>query len=798
MIMASYLDYAGRDGERSERWPNLREAAARSFMGQTAVIGRRPWLVIGFDGEMYELENEFGERMRTNQFEVIEHQSNNNRLVASTRIEGSPLDAGFTLVSCGCDVGALDFDRESYEWSVLTEKGDIIDIEARVAELEDADWKVADTLHNPDPDLARDTDVSEYYCPECGSPDIDFGDDVAYCLNCGWHGHQDEVHTDADRSYDHAEENPRLDPYDRDDWQHAGSMDKGSPYPENSEKNAPDHSPPNHKWPKKVNEIYNACMREDRGRGDTKEEKESSCAAIANAQYNKMKKGRSSGRAAEADAIEQDAAKARAAGDAKKAAELKDLADQKRVAKIVRRGDQYCVVSESGNKDLGCSDSMEGAKKRLKEVEYFKHQGNVAILDTFGANYDAIGDGPSDRLDNVKPLKCPNCGSHTVEMLNTEGDQFHCLACGKKFKHEVIKNPSAPKEKKGKTAGIPPAQGLEYYTPDAVAETLPVSHETGMKLWQLVTELEQQGQGAPIGGDRHDPYGEHGTPMVEDPYSQRDVISEGRGNMVSIWDRLTPAEQEEINAAYAKEFEGYWKGATFQLMDSDGNPVSSGHYYNLHGDKYKIPDVIKVLDITPEHVVATVDDNATPLKITSADVESNGYSFEKLPIYSNVEQHDLREAVSWLDGDLLSDQPVYDQPILRSEQRPDNAGPTYSPVTDRETEFTLPTPSGGTLWVRADNDGRVTGWSVPSFDGGPGQYSNRDLDHVQSMVDQERARAVRSEPSLAKTARRAFTPGEQKKLIEEKGNARNKDKLRLEDSHYTESAVEDDDLDFLF
>lgn len=37
---------------------------------------------------------------------------------------------------------------------------------------------------------------------------------------------------------------------------------KGSPYPENSEKNAPDHSAPGHHLPPKVNQIYNAIMRE--------------------------------------------------------------------------------------------------------------------------------------------------------------------------------------------------------------------------------------------------------------------------------------------------------------------------------------------------------------------------------------------------------------------------------------------------------------------------------------------------------------------------------------------------------
>lgn len=663
MIMATYLDYAGRDGERPERWPNLREAAARSYMGQTAVIGRRPWLVIGFDGEMYELENEFGEFMRSNKFEVLTYESENNKIVAATRSTGSPLVAGVKLASCGCLVGALDFDRDSYEWSVLTDEGGTIDMEARVTELEDADWRVSETLSYGDPELDAgrlEAEPGSYYCPECGSNSIDWGDDIAYCQDCGWHGSWDEVVTDQDRAYDHAEENPRLDPYDDHDWQYA-SMQKGSPYPENSDKNAPDHSPPKQDWPKKVNSIYNACMREGNGRGDTKEEKESSCAAIAWAQYKRMKKKENVGGNREL-----------------------------RYAKIVQEGGQFCVKSESGDKNLGCYDSKDEAVKRLRQVEHFKTQGTAALRDVYAE------EGISEREDALsEPLKCPNCGSHTVEMTNSADSQFHCKSCGNTFKHEVIKNPKAPKER---------------------------------------------------------------------------------------------------------------KGAAWQLVDSDGNPVSSGHYYNLHGDKYKIPDVIKVLDITGDHVVATVEDNPTPLKMSAEDIETNGYSFEKLPIYSNIEQHDLREAISWPD---VKNEAIT-QLGLGDEQYPARGTIDPSPKAIRDTfeaptqwgtqdqEFTLPTPSGGTLWVRADREGRVTGWSVPSFDGGPGQYSDRDLDRVQSMVDQARAQAVRTAPATAKTARRAFTPGEQKKLIEEKGSARNRDKLRLEDSHYTEASVEDDDLDFLF
>jgi hypothetical protein len=47
-------------------------------------------------------------------------------------------------------------------------------------------------------------------------------------------------------------------------------MQKGSPYPEHSYENAPDHSAPGHHLPEKVNAIYNACMRDNSDYGKEK------------------------------------------------------------------------------------------------------------------------------------------------------------------------------------------------------------------------------------------------------------------------------------------------------------------------------------------------------------------------------------------------------------------------------------------------------------------------------------------------------------------------------------------------
>ena len=48
-------------------------------------------------------------------------------------------------------------------------------------------------------------------------------------------------------------------------------------------------------------------------------------------------------------------------------------ADLKVIAKIVKRKNKYCVVSEKSGRNLGCYPSKEKAKKRLQQVEMFKH-----------------------------------------------------------------------------------------------------------------------------------------------------------------------------------------------------------------------------------------------------------------------------------------------------------------------------------------------------------------------------------------------------------------------------------------
>lgn len=53
----------------------------------------------------------------------------------------------------------------------------------------------------------------------------------------------------------------------------------------------------------------------------------------------------------------------------------------KAIAIIKKVGNKFCVFSEDGTKNLGCSNTLSGAEERLRQVEYFKHKGSADMSD---------------------------------------------------------------------------------------------------------------------------------------------------------------------------------------------------------------------------------------------------------------------------------------------------------------------------------------------------------------------------------------------------------------------------------
>ena len=81
---------------------------------------------------------------------------------------------------------------------------------------------------------------------------------------------------------------------------------------------------------------------------------------------------------------------------------------------------------------------------------------------------------------------------------------------------------------------------LEFWTLDEVAECLSISDDLSVRLWEILDACSNK---TPMGGD-----GTNGT--VETPDGRLDSTNDDKAP--HWWNQLTPAQQTEINEAYAK------------------------------------------------------------------------------------------------------------------------------------------------------------------------------------------------------------------------------------------------------
>lgn len=87
---------------------------------------------------------------------------------------------------------------------------------------------------------------------------------------------------------------------------------------------------------------------------------------------------------------------------------------------------------------------------------------------------------------------------------------------------------------------------IEDYTPDEIAECMPVSNETYRRLWELLDSIPE-GKRVPIGGD-----GSDGT--IEHPPEPGSYMS---GKIGAIWEQLTDVERADIIEAFRKDADVY-------------------------------------------------------------------------------------------------------------------------------------------------------------------------------------------------------------------------------------------------
>jgi hypothetical protein len=87
-------------------------------------------------------------------------------------------------------------------------------------------------------------------------------------------------------------------------------------------------------------------------------------------------------------------------------------------AKIKKVGKKWCVFSEDGTKNLGCSSTLEGAKKRLRQVEFFKNKGSELM------NYNEVFNNFAKAINSFDPEQLGQAPDSQPRKVDVESESL--------------------------------------------------------------------------------------------------------------------------------------------------------------------------------------------------------------------------------------------------------------------------------------------------------------------------------------------------------------------------------------
>lgn len=207
----------------------------------------------------------------------------------------------------------------------------------------------------------------------------------------------------------------------------------------------------------------------------------------------------------------------------------------------------------------------------------------------------------------------------------------------------------------------------------------------------------------------------------------------------------------------------------------EGAPLKVGSEYEMYSADYQIPDMIRVTAVKPdaiEYVIVGEYGLNHNTEVTAEEAETMGYKFT--PIGPGDEERDETQA----DAQQFE-------------------GPTQG-VTD----MSVPPRASSRDWLKEGNDFGYIETDIPpdmTMDEyrqcklcggpkGPGEPICERCAALQLQNPNQVAPTIGPiQPLHSKEAGKKYTPMEQREFIDEQGEARNRDKLDLKDTHYEAS-----------
>ena len=297
-----------------------------------------------------------------------------------------------------------------------------------------------------------------------------------------------------------------------------------------------------------------------------------------------------------------------------------------------------------------------------------------------------------------------------------------------------------------------------------------------------------------------------GHEWKDDSFNSADGHSTDLSSTAAYHTALEEIESQNLDSFTEPEEEDFEiDDSTHEWVDENGEPLKEGKEYEIYAHDYDIPDVGRVVKIKPDAIVYEIESDGglrTTIEIDRNEADLNGYRFVESGIGSSAENHPGIEenmdskpvAVPGESSDLSSPHIMtgstkfsfedYDEALVTEaiEWLLSLDGPyvfnEFEGMSQEEYEDEI---------LRMHPDMILS--AVDQHYGGGLDQLARDAGIAHPDDNPEEGLSA-----FGKTAGRHYTPMEQRELIDEYGEARNADKLDLENTHYAQA---DDDY-FLF
>jgi hypothetical protein len=292
----------------------------------------------------------------------------------------------------------------------------------------------------------------------------------------------------------------------------------------------------------------------------------------------------------------------------------------------------------------------------------------------------------------------------------------------------------------------------------------------------------------------------------DDTFEKADGDSSNSSTTAAYHRALEEIESQHLDSFTEPEEKFEIDDSTHEWLDENGEPLQEGKEYEIYAHDYDIPDVGRVVEIKPDAIVYEIESDGglrTTIEIDRQEADQNGYRFVKSGVGSSSENRPgIEENMDSKPVPVPGQTTDLSTPHIQIGSSTKISFEDYDEALVTEAIEWLLSLDGPYVFNEFDGMSQEE-YQDEILNMHPDEILRAADQHYGGGLDQLARDAGIANPNdnpeegfsaFGKTAGKHYTPMEQRELIDEYGEARNADKLDLENTHYAQA---DDDY-FLF